>query len=78
MTEVLPSKLLPIARTLVGQGSVILEVLVEAGLSVGQLWIHSKERLPGLTYEEFVDALSLLYAAKIVNQIDGVIARSQT
>lgn len=77
MTEVLPNKLLPIARTVVGQGSVILDVLTGAGRPVGQLWIHSKEKLPELTYEEFVDALSLLYVAKIVNQVDGIIVRSQ-
>lgn len=77
MTESLPNKLLPITRTVVGRGSVILDVLMDSGRPVGQLWIHSKERLSELTYEEFVNALCLLYAANIVNQVDGIITRSQ-
>jgi len=75
MSDLLPDKLLPVAHTVVGRGAVILALLQETTRPPGQLYILARESHPSMTYDEFVEALTLLFAAGIVHQTNGIIGR---
>lgn len=73
MSEFLPSKLTPVTDTILGYGALIIAELGSAGRTPGQLWVQIRGAVPSLSYADFVDALTLLYAAGVVDERSGVI-----
>lgn len=67
MTPVLPNKFVPEHLSLVGQAAAILVLMEARPLSVAQLFVEAKERLPNMTYDSFVEALDALYALNAVD-----------
>ncbi|WP_455835601.1 ABC-three component system middle component 6 [Pseudarthrobacter siccitolerans] len=61
MSQLLPDKFVPLRQSLVGQGAVILGVLRDERTTVAELYVESKARLAGLTYDGFVLTLDWLY-----------------
>ena len=75
MSDLLPSKVLPLGHSIVGRGALILSLLEGTARPAAQLYVLCKERHTGLTYEEFGEALTMLYAAGAVRVTDGVVDR---
>lgn len=74
MTEMLPDKFTPLARTVVGEAASLIALLQERNLTVGQLFLAHREVLPLSTYDSFAAALTFLYAAGIID-VRGQIVR---
>lgn len=70
MSQLLPDKFVPVRQTLIGQGSEILTLISERSWSVAELFIAVRERLPRITYDQFVLTLDLLYATNLVALVD--------
>jgi hypothetical protein len=73
VSEYLPSKLTPVTDTVLGYGALLLETLGSEGRTPGQLWIQIRSAVPSLSYTDFVDALTLLFAAGLVDERNGMI-----
>jgi hypothetical protein len=76
MSELLPGKLVPVERTVLGHGSHVLSALVDGPLTYGQLWVGVRSLRPELTYEQFVDSVTLLFIAGLVADRDGAVERT--
>lgn len=73
MSQLLPDKFVPVRQTLIGQGSEILSLTSERAWSVAELFIAARERLPRITYDQFVLTLDLLFATDLVALVDDEI-----
>lgn len=70
MSQLLPDKFVPVRQTLIGQGSEVLSLVSQRSWSVAQLFIAARERLPHITYDQFVLTLDLLFAADLVALVE--------
>ena len=67
MTRLLPDKFVPERQSVLGQGAVLLALLMNRPLSVAQLFVEARERLPHLKYDSFVETLDALYALNVIS-----------
>ena len=73
MSEVFPDKFTPLGRTVVGEAAVLLMLLGQRSVSVGQLYVEFRQSAPSSTYDSFAAALTLLYAAGVLNYQDQIV-----
>jgi hypothetical protein len=68
----LPNRYVPIDYSVVGLSSMLLEVMSQ-NETVSSLWekVSSDDKIR--TFDRFADALSLLFAAKLIDLEDGII-----
>jgi hypothetical protein len=68
----LPNRYVPIDYSVVGLASMLLEVMSQ-NETVSSLWekVSSDEKIR--TFDRFADALSLLFAAKLIDLESGII-----
>lgn len=76
MNEIFPDKFTPLERTVVGEAAVLLELLAQRSVSVGQLYVEFRQAAPSSTYDSFVAALTLLYGAGVITEYQRQIART--
>jgi hypothetical protein len=71
---ILPSKHLPVERSLIGVSAIILRSLTKPA-TVSELWESASEG--GIaTFDQFVLGLDLLYALGAVDRFDGRVLRT--
>lgn len=76
MSDLLPSKLVDVRKTVLGQGAVIIRIVGGHSFrSVGQLWAVFHHELPLVPFSQFVDALTMLYAVRVLDIEAGLIHR---
>lgn len=67
MRQVLPSKHTPLRRTLLGQGTLVLDVVSDAEMPLAMLYALTHERYPDdFDYPTFVLALDFLYLIQAI------------
>lgn len=79
---ILPTKHLPPSRSLIGIGAEILAAIAEPR-AVSEVWERVREArsrtgtASPISYDEFVQSLTLLYAVSALNLVDGLISRTE-
>ncbi|NKY54521.1 ABC-three component system middle component 6 [Nocardia vermiculata] len=73
MSDIFPDKFTPLERTVVGEAATLLEMLAHDDVSVGQLYVEYRQAAPSSTYDSFVDALTLLYGAGVLDYQDSIV-----
>ncbi|CAJ1581883.1 ABC-three component system middle component 6 [[Mycobacterium] wendilense] len=73
MGEIFPDKFTPLERTVVGEAAVLLSLLGERSVSVGQLYVEHRQEMPSATYDSFATALTLLYGAGVLDFQDQIV-----
>lgn len=61
MSQLLPDKYVPLRKSLVGQGAIILSVLQNEAFAVARLYVETKRMLPHITYDNFILTLDWLF-----------------
>jgi hypothetical protein len=72
---ILPTKHIPLERSLLGAGAVLLQFL-DAPLTPTAVWDRAKYAPEIRTYGRFVLALDFLYAVGAIDMRDGLIVKS--
>jgi hypothetical protein len=73
---ILPTKHIPLDRSLLGAGAVIL-LLLEAPLTPTAIWDRAS-RAPEIgTYGRFVLTLDFLYAVGAIDMLDGLVVKRE-
>ena len=73
---ILPTKHLPVEKTVLGAGAVVLEEL-RRPMTVTQLWDRLRDHPAVGTYERLVLALDLLFLFGAIRLAHGAIRRAQ-
>lgn len=73
---ILPTKHIPLNRSLLGAGAVLLK-LMETPVTPTAIWDHAKHAPEVETYGRFVLVLDFLYAIGAVDLVDGLIFKRQ-
>ena len=73
MSEIFPDKFTPLERTAVGEAAALLMLLGQGSVSVGQLYVAFRQSTPSSTYDSFAVALTLLYAAGVLDYQDQIV-----
>lgn len=73
MPDVLPDKFTPIARTIVGESALLLNVLGGGQASVGTLFTSYKSARPTATFDRFATCVTFLYAAGVIDMTDQTV-----
>lgn len=73
MSEIFPDKFTPLERTVVGEAAVLLSLLGERSVSVGQLYVEHRQATSSATYDSFTAALTLLYGAGVLDFQDQIV-----
>jgi len=71
---ILPTKHIPLDRSLLGAGAVLLQ-LMEGPVTPTAIWERAKHAPELGTYGRFVLALDFLYAIGAVDRVDGLILK---
>lgn len=72
---ILPTKHVPLDRSLLGAGAVVLQIL-ETPITPTGIWELAKHAPEIGSYGRFVLILDFLYAIGAINLVDGLIAKS--
>jgi hypothetical protein len=72
MTALLPTKYVPIDHSLIGVSSVLLETISQND-TVSSLWEKVSRDKRIRTFDRFADALSLLFAANLIELEGGIL-----
>jgi hypothetical protein len=73
---ILPTKHIPLDRSLLGAGAVLL-LLLEAPLTPTAVWDRAKNTPAIGTYGRFVLALDFLYAVRAIDLVDGLVVKRE-
>lgn len=73
---ILPTKHIPLDRSLLGAGAVLLSLL-KAPLTPTAIWDRAKSAPEIGTYGRFVLALDFLFAVGAVDLVDGLIVKRE-
>ncbi|WP_354553126.1 ABC-three component system middle component 6 [Kaistia defluvii] len=79
---ILPTKHLPPSRSLIGIGAEIIAAIAEPR-AVSEVWERVREArsrsaaATPISYDEFVQSLTFLYAVSALNLVDGLISRAE-
>lgn len=73
---ILPTKHIPLDRSLLGAGAVLL-LLLEVPLTPTAIWDRAKNAPEIGTYSRFVITLDFLYAVGAIDMIDGLIVKRE-
>lgn len=69
---ILPNKYIPTRDSLLGRASVLLGMRRKGG-TVSQLWYSYRKVNPDVTFDAFLDTLTLLYAVGLVSLKSGIL-----
>lgn len=73
---ILPTKHIPLDRSLLGTGAVLL-LLLEAPLTPTAIWDQAKHAPEIGTYGRFVLALDFLYAVGAIDMLNGLVVKRE-
>lgn len=73
---ILPSKHIPLDRSLLGAGAVLLSLL-DAPLTTTAIWDRAKLAPEIGTYGRFVLVLDFLYAIGAIDTLDGLVVKRE-
>lgn len=73
---ILPTKHVPLDKSLVGAGAFVLSILAEPMTTTG-IWEKVKHASEIGTYGRFVLTLDFLYAISAIDMVDGLIVRKE-
>jgi hypothetical protein len=73
---ILPTKHIPLDRSLLGAGAVLL-LLLETPLTPTAIWDRAKHAPEIGTYGRFVLTLDFLYAVGAIDMLDGLVVKRE-
>lgn len=71
MLEILPDKLTPVSRTVIGHATRLISLLSNEQTTVSSLFLHVNFARPDMRFDDFAMALTFLYAAGFIVFEDG-------
>lgn len=72
MTDLLPSKYVPLGMSLIGQAALILDCRRDSQ-TVSDLWSRARSENEDLSFASFIDSLTILHALGAVDLSRGIL-----